>query len=125
MLTLPFIVSVNVKIIQSNQTTVLISQTIWAQLFEILEPIHVLLERQGCKFLLVLDALAEHIVYQSYRVQFQIPDAYAQLHIAEHKQRGRHFPLTAASFFLASTSVWTFSGYLHNKRNWFGKFKSA
>ena len=58
----------------------------------------------------------EHIIDQPDGQQVEVGDADTELYTAQQKERGGHFPLTFARFFLDSTSVCTFRP--HSSISW-------
>lgn len=80
------------------------------------EPVEVSLRRQLLVRILIVLPLCEHIIDQPDGQQVEIGYADTELHTAQHEERGGHYPLTFARFFLASTSVWTFRP--HSSISW-------
>ena len=79
-----------------------ISTKVW------LEPVKVSLRCQLLIRILIVLPLCEHVIDQPDGQQVEVGYADAELHTAQHEERGGHYPLTFARFFLASTSVCTF-----------------
>ena len=84
------------------------SQYKHGRLFFALEPVEILLRGQLFVRIVVILPLREHIIDQPDGQQVEIGDADTELYTAQQKERGGHFPLTFARFFLDSTSVCTF-----------------
>ena len=72
-----------------------------------LEPVEIRLTCQLFVRIVVILPLREHIIDQPDGQQVEVGDADTELHTAQQKERGGHFPLTFARFFLDSTSVCT------------------
>ena len=91
-----------------HQTIVLISLRYkYGRLVFALEPVKIRLTCQFFVRIVVVLPLREHIIDQPDGQQVEVGDADTELYTAQQKERGGHFPLTFARFFLDSTSVCT------------------
>ena len=81
-----------------------------------LEPVEILLRGQLFVRIVVVLPFREHIIDQPDGQQVEVGDADTELYTAQQKERGGHFPLTFARFFLDSTSVCTFRP--HSSISW-------
>lgn len=81
-----------------------------------LKDIHIVLRGQLFVRIVVVLPFREHIVDQPDGQQVKVGDADTELYTAQQKERGGHFPLTFARFFLDSTSVCTFRP--HSSISW-------
>ena len=76
-----------------------ISTKVW------LEPVKVSLRCQLLIRILIVLPLCEHVIDQPDGQQVEVGYADTKLHTAQHEERGGHYPLTFARFFLSNGSL--------------------